>query len=285
MRVTVTGAGGYVGRHVVRALVEFGHEVVAIGRDTYSAGDMIDGVDYRSMDIFDEGVHTFERIGSPDVCIHLAWEAGFNHQDPSHIGNALKHYRFVERLISGGLKHIAVAGSMHEIGYHVGEVDAQTPTNPLNPYGVAKNFLRQALSLLCEKHGIDWKWLRMYYIVGDDTRNNSIFAKLLAAEAENKPTFPLNSGEMLYDFIEVGRLGRQIALVSTQEAYRGVINCCSGQPVALRTAVERFIADRQLSIRPEYNKFPRRPYDSYAIWGNADVVRILEDAVGGSRQS
>ncbi|OXC77915.1 UDP-glucose 4-epimerase [Caballeronia sordidicola] len=222
----------------------------------------------------------FHAIGAPDVCIHLAWQAGFNHQDPAHIGNMMKHYRLIEKLIANGLKHLAVAGSMHEIGYHVGEVTDKTPANPLNPYGVAKNFLRQALTLLCEKNNVDFKWLRMYYIHGDDRINNSIFSKLLTAEAEGKETFPLNSGEMLYDFIEVSRLGVQIALASTQPDYHGVINCSSGEPVALRTMVERFIETNKLKIRPEYNKFPRRSYDSYAIWGNADIALALERKAG-----
>jgi dTDP-6-deoxy-L-talose 4-dehydrogenase (NAD+) len=282
MKVAVTGAGGYVGRHVVKALLRQGHDVIAIARSAQQVDGAIRGADYRVLDLFDETVDTFEALGLPDVCIHLAWEAGFNHQDPSHIGNMLKHYDLAKRLMESGLKHLSVAGSMHEIGYHVGEVNASTPTNPLNPYGVAKNFLRQSLMLLAAQHQADLKWLRMYYIYGDDTVNNSIFSKILAAEAAGKETFPLNSGEMLYDFIDVSRLGEQIGLVSTQQEYSGVINCSSGEPVALRTMVERFISANGLKIRPEYNKFPRRPYDSYAIWGNADIIRAIEDRAAKS---
>jgi dTDP-6-deoxy-L-talose 4-dehydrogenase (NAD+) len=280
MKVAVTGAGGYIGRHVVRALVDKGHEVVAASQDTQSADSRIAGVDYRTFNLFDESLDAFDALGRPETCIHLAWAAGFNHQDPLHIENAPKHYKLIENLIASGLRHISIAGSMHEIGYYNGEVTANTPANPLNPYGVAKNFLRQATTVLCEKHGVDFKWLRMYYITGDDAHNNSIFSKLLAANAAGQETFPLNSGEMLYDFIDSRRLGMQLALASTQTQYQGIINCCSGKPVALRTMVERFIEANGLSILPEYYKFPRRSYDAYAIWGNADIVLALEAAAG-----
>lgn len=52
------------------------------------------------------------------------------------------HYLFIKNLLEGGLKHIAVMGTMHEVGFFEGSIKEDTPTNPQSLYGIAKNALR-----------------------------------------------------------------------------------------------------------------------------------------------
>jgi len=274
MKVLVTGANGYIGRHVVSALLNNGHEVIACDLRT-------DGIDKRAKciedNIFAGTDGTFERLGSPDVCIHLAWRDGFVHNSPNHISDLSSHYKFLTSMVDGGLKHLAVMGTMHEVGYWEGAIDEDTPCNPLSMYGIAKNALRQAMILYCKDKGCKLYWLRAYYILGDDTRNHSIFAKLLQADREGQKLFPFTTGKTKYDFISVEELSRQIAIASTQEDVTGIINCCSGNPVSLAERVEQYIKDNQLSIKLDYGKFPDRPYDSPIIYGdNSKIEQILK---------
>ena len=139
-------------------------------------------------------------------------------------------------------------------------------------YGIAKNALREVARLETENAGATFQWLRPYYILGDDERNNSIFTKILRWEAEGKASFPFNSGVNRYDFIDVRDLAEQIAAASLQNDVTGVIECSSGEAVALRDKVEWFIAEHQLRIRPEYGAFPDRPYDSPAVWGSTEKI-------------
>lgn len=276
MKIVITGAGGYIGRRVVRYAVNAGHDVVCIVYPGSSESVFLEGVKIVELDLLNADQNEVDAVftGS-DACLHLAWQSGFNHQDPCHINNVLKHYHFIEKVINSGIKNISVAGTMHEIGYHVGPVNENTTCEPINPYGIAKNFLRQAALNLCVKQGVNIKWLRMYYIIGDDKYSNSIFTKILAAAENGKSTFPLNSGEMLYDFINIEDLVIQLVDATIQTKYTGIINCSSGKPVSLRTAVERFIKNNELDIKPEYNKFPNRQYDSYAIWGDAEIINKI----------
>lgn len=270
MKVVVTGASGYIGRHVVDALIKMHHEVIAV--DMINKGINTDAT-FLSLDIFSDDI--YNKLGRPDACIHMAWKDGFNHASDAHMGMLSKHYAFIKNMIDGGVKYLSVMGTMHEIGYYEGCVDENTPTNPLSMYGIAKNALREASLLLAEKSNTSLMWLRAYYILGDDSNNNSIFTKITQMEHEGKASFPFVSGKNKYDFIHVDELAKQIATASTQSEIIGIINCCSGKPVSLADKVNEFIEKNHFSIRPDYGKFPERPYDSPAIWGDNTKINLI----------
>ena len=271
-RVLVTGANGYIGRHVVKALLDMGHEVLA-------ADFNFDGIDERAIQvtnpIFSGDEDIYEKMGKPDSCIHMAWRNGFVHNADSHLLDLPNHYTFIKNMIAGGLPQLAVMGTMHEVGYWEGAIEEDTPTNPTSLYGVAKNALRQITYLLASGTDTKVEWLRAYYILGDDKKSNSLFAKIVRWEEEGKETFPFNSGKNKYDFISVDELSRQIATAATQNEIHGVINCCTGKPVSLAEKVDEFITEHGFKIRPEYGAFPDRPYDSPGVWGDATKINKI----------
>lgn len=276
--VLVTGAAGYIGRHVVQSLLNHGAEVHAV--DLYS-----EGIDPRAKiiaaDIFTGDTDIYGKLQRPDVCVHLAWKDGFIHSSDVHIENLPKHYTFIKNMIAGGLKHLAVMGTMHEIGYHEGAIDEHTPCNPTSMYGIAKDTLRRATSLLIAGKPVVMQWLRAYYIYGDDAHNHSIFTKLLAAANEGRQTFPFTSGNNKCDFVHIDDLADQIAASVLQTNVDGIINCCSGVPITLASIVEKFIKDCNLNIKLEYGAYPDRPYDSPVVWGdNTKIQRIMGNKAG-----
>ena len=277
--VLVTGAGGYIGRHIVHALLERGLDVSVVDF-------RLDGVDERARhvdtQIFSGDADIYDQLGRPDVVLHLAWRDGFVHNSPAHIEDLPAHYRFIENLLEGGCTHLAVMGSMHEVGYWEGPIDENSACNPASLYGISKNALRQITTLLTTKHGATMQWLRGYYIVGDDAHGSSIFSKLLAAAQEGKKTFPFTTGKNLYDFISIQELAYQIAAAVSQDEVDGIINICSGEPMSLADRVEAYIRENDLDITLEYGAFPDRPYDSPGVWGDATKIRQILAAVDGA---
>ena len=272
--ILVTGANGYIGSHAVKSLLSRGANVIAAD----IAMDFVDpAAEHLTCDIFNTDPVEYLKGRKVDACLHLAWRAGFQHGSPLHMEMLSAHYSFLSRLIRYGIPQLAVMGTMHEIGYFEGAVDENTPCNPLSLYGISKNALRLATELLCRENKVIYQWLRGYYILGDDARNNSVFAKIMEAAEAGKKEFPFVSGKKCYDFIPVGSLGDQIAAAVMQTEVTGVINCCSGKAESIGSIAEKFICDHGLEISLKYGAFPDRVYDSPAIWGNdLKIKQILE---------
>src|SRR5574344_445408 len=176
MKILITGANGYIGSHVVTALLDKNISVIA-------CDILTDNIDLRAKiikyNIFDgnEGDDMFALFDKPDVCLHLAWRDGFVHNSSKQMHDLSLHYAFLTNLINHGLKHLAVMGTMHEVGYYEGKIDDTTPCNPQSLYGIAKNTLRQSMLLFTQEKKCQLQWLRGFYIYGDDFKNHSIFTK------------------------------------------------------------------------------------------------------------
>lgn len=275
--ILVTGANGYIGRHVIDSLKKKGAYVIALD---IQMGEDIKADMQVLCNILDPNISIYDLLEfAPDACLHLAWRNGFDHKAPSHIEDLSAHFNFLTSMAKNGTQQISVMGSMHEVGYWEGAIDENTPCNPLSLYGVAKNALRQSLELEFADTPTVFQWIRGFYIYGDDTRSQSIFGKILKAVEDGKKTFPFTSGKNKYDFLYIDELADQIANVVMQDEVNGIINCCSGNPVALAEMVELFIQDHALDILLEYGAFPDRAYDSPAIWGdNSKIQKILGNA-------
>lgn len=273
IKVLVTGAGGYLGRHVVKTLLNLGCEVTAVDVRLDGVDDRAEKIIFNLFSIKLDGI--FEKLGSPDVCLHMAWRDGFIHNSCNHMGDLSSHYKFLVALIDQGLKHLAVMGSMHEVGYWEGMITDSTPCNPLSQYAIAKDSLRRSMILYCQQKDVVLQWIRGFYIIGDDKNNHSIFTKILESEMKGQEQFPFTTGKNKYDFLDIEEFAYQIARTITQTMVTGIVNCCSGRPVSLADRVEQFIKDNNLKIKLDYGAFPDRPYDSPCIYGDNTKIKAI----------
>ena len=271
MKILVTGANGYLGSGIVKAILDGGNEVVA--------------TDFRNTNIDDRAVampcnlfeieNPYEYFGKPDALLHLAWRDGFVHFSNAHINDLPSHFGFIKKMVEAGCKHIAAMGSMHEIGVFEGRIHENTPCHPTTPYGIGKNALRDLTAMVCKQNNCVFQWMRGYYIVGNTRFGSSIFSKISAAVEEGKKEIPFTLGQNQYDFIDYPDFCSQVAAVVSQYQEQGIINICSGRPEKLADRVERFIKENNYDIKLQYGAFPDRPYDSKAIWGDSKKIEKI----------
>lgn len=66
--ILVTGAGGYIGRHVVEKLLDLGIEVTSVDNNAELIDVRANRIEY---DIFSNKENIYEDLGRPDVCLHI----------------------------------------------------------------------------------------------------------------------------------------------------------------------------------------------------------------------
>lgn len=198
MKILVTGANGYLGKGVVKRLLDDGAQVEA----TDIKDNFIDKrAEIKTADLFNiEDPYTW--FGAPDVLLHMAWRDGFVHSSVNHINDLPKHNKFINSMIESGVKRVAVMGSMHEVGFFEGSIRESTPCNPQSLYGISKNALRRLVEIKCKEWNCTFQWLRGFYIVGNTEDGCSIFSKIVQASHRGDDVFPFTMGFNQFDFLD-----------------------------------------------------------------------------------
>jgi nucleoside-diphosphate-sugar epimerase len=274
MRVAVTGASGFVGGHLLAELARRGCHIVATSRSGQPPVGAPSTAQWVALDLHAPSAADFERLGRPEVLVHLAWSGLPNYRSLHHFETELPaQYAFLAGLVRQGLKALVVVGTCFEYGMQSGPLEASRETRPANPYGFAKDSLRRQLQLLQAREPFRLAWARLFYLYGTGQASGSLYPLLQQAVARGEQGFPMSGGEQLRDYLPVGEVARQLAdlagVAAGPGAEPGVVNVCSGRPVSVRALVEGWIHEHGWSIEPQLGRFPYPDYEPMAFWGVA----------------
>lgn len=278
MKVLVTGATGFVGRHLVAALLARGCEVRAVARNAEPAANLpwINAVEFVAADIQAPDLDIAALTAGMDALAHLAWPGLPNYQALFHFEhNLMADYRFIKDAVEAGVSQVLVTGTCFEYGMQSGPLSEQTAPQPGNPYGLAKNTLRLFLENLQRVQPFTLQWARLFYLHGEGQNPNSLLAALDRAIDNGDHSFDMSAGEQLRDYLAIETAAGYLATILQQRDFNGVINCSSGQPVSVRALVEERLRERGASIRLNLGHYPYPSHEPMAFWGVADRLQQL----------
>ena len=282
MKVLVTGASGFIGRHLVASLLKTGHSIVASSTSALKASQFewfqdVRFIEYKIREHYDEQ-DLFAFFEEPDVMIHLAWEGLPDFKGMHHIERNLpSHLNFLGNLINNGLTDLTVTGTCLEYGMVEGELNEDMPPQPVVKYAVAKDRLRQAIELFGSAIALDFKWVRLFYMYGEGQHPKSLIPQLDRAIQNGDLEFDMSGGEQLRDYLHVSKVAELLSTITLQSETTGVINCCSGQPMSVKQFVETYLSSKGSNIKLNLGVYPYPDYEPMAFWGSTCKMKTISD--------
>ncbi|HHS7810872.1 NAD-dependent epimerase/dehydratase family protein [Pseudomonas putida] len=278
MNVLVTGATGFVGRHLVAALLARGCAVRAVARDVETAASMpwINHVEFVAADIHTADLDIAALTDGIDVLAHLAWPGLPNYRALFHFEhNLMADYRFIKGAVEAGVAQVLVTGTCFEYGMQSGPLSENVEPRPSNPYGLAKHTLQLFLQNLQQEKPFTLQWARLFYLHGEGQNPNSLLAALDRAIDAGEASFNMSGGEQLRDFLPIASAADYLAAILHQRDFNGVINCASGQPVSVRALVEQRLRERGAALKLNLGHYPYPSHEPMAFWAVTERLQQL----------
>ncbi|MBF9022605.1 NAD-dependent epimerase/dehydratase family protein [Rhodobacterales bacterium FZCC0069] len=259
-KVLVTGATGFVGRQVVRALTEKGVRLRLLVRGKKMPMIDLSASDCEIVtvkDLFAESSQWWaEQCEGIDTVVHLAWyaEPGKYLQSTKNIDCLVGSLKLARGAADAGVKRLVGVGTCFEYDLSVGVLSVDTPLKPITPYAGAKAALYLGLDQWLQTHSVEFVWCRLFYLYGEGEDPRRL-VPYLRSKLEKRAPAELTSGKQVRDFLDVTDAGRMIAdvVLSTQT---GPINICSGIPITVRRLAEKIANEYG---RPDLLIFGARP--------------------------
>lgn len=245
-RVLLTGATGFVGRQILRALAERGARVCAVlreGRTPLPEDRARIERTVSTPDLFAERAEWWAATcDGIDVVVHAAWyaEPGEYLQSPKNMDCLAGTLELARGAARAGVRRFVGIGSCAEYDTTAGTLSTRTPIRPETPYAAAKAAAYLGLSRWLPSQGVELAWCRLFHLYGEgeDARRLVPYLRERLAAGE---IAELTAGMQVRDFMDVRDAGDTIAEVALG-SLTGAVNVCTGVPVTVRELAER-IAD------------------------------------------
>lgn len=280
MKILITGARGFIGKHVVTELLKYDHEIIA-ATSRHEIPTSSDQLKFVSLDLdnINDKENYFVKLEKPDLLIHLAWQGLPNYKSLFHFEDNLPaHYSFLKNMVSNGLTKMVVTGTCFEYGMKDGCLSEDMITDPQNPYAIAKDSLRKFLFALQKKKYFDCTWIRLFYMYGRGQNPNSLLSQLDMALLNGDEIFNMSGGEQLRDYLPVEKVAEYIVKISLENQVTGIVNCCSGKPVKVKDFVENYLKENNKHIKLNTGFYPYPDYEAMAFWGDdAKLKKIISN--------
>lgn len=259
--VAVTGATGFLGRHVIRELRNAGHVVRPFGRNRT-------GAHLVRLDTEDSAAPLAEQLDGVVAMVHLA---GRLSTDPS---TSLQQYlepnvglteQVLLAAMTAGVSKFVFSSSRlvypPDLGRPAIEADRPAPTSN---YGLSKLFAEQLCESYTARTGITTLSLRIAQVIGGDTGARGVLATFARAARNGGPIVIAGSGRAVRDFVHVDDVARAIHAAIERTTGVPVVNVGGGSPQTIRELA--LTAARVAGLPEEKVRHTTSPDDDLSNW-------------------
>ena len=280
----MTGAAGFVGSRVARALLAQGHEVHAVVRRTHPSprlrdvtgirllcGDVVDKVDIREL----------VARTAPETCIHCAWVAtpGEYLTSPDNAVHETAAEHLGRALTENGCRRIVALGTCFEYAPSDLPHDEMSLLGPSTIYARAKLAAYERLAHICEGTATILAWARLFHLFGPHEDPRRLVPSVTLALLDGRAA-ATTAGEQLRDFLHVDDVATALVTIA-ESRVSGPVNVASGRPVRVRDVVHHI---GRLTGHPDLLKIGALAYaagDPMAV--TADVAKLSACGFASSR--
>ncbi len=233
----MTGATGFVGRHVLDPLLRAGHEVHAVAR---RPADGDPRVTWHAADLLEGDPDVVGEI-EPELLLHLAWyaEHGRFWSSPQNLNWVEASLRLLRAFAGAGGRRAVLAGTCAEYDWSTG-VDAydeaSAPVRPVTLYGAAKHGLHTVAAAYAAQAGFELAWGRIFFLYGPGEAPERLVPAVARSLLAGEPA-ETTSGTQVRDFLHVSDVAAAFAALLDSDV-RGPVNVGSGEPVRIADVVQ-----------------------------------------------
>ncbi len=247
MRVVVTGAAGFIGGHVARALAEAGHEVR--------------GVDRRGDPPLDLARDDLTELAEADVVVHLAGRPGVRSSFGALAEVERDNVTATRRLLAAcapGRPRIVLASSSSVYGSATaGPQRESDPLRPASPYARSKAEAER----LALRSGLPVTVLRYFSVYGPGQRPDMAFHRFVEAALDGRPLPVFGDGRQARAFTYVGDAAQATVRAVTVDLPSGtVLNIGHERAVPVNAAIA--LLGELLGVEPRLAHRPPAPGDA-----------------------
>jgi UDP-glucuronate 4-epimerase len=253
--LVVTGAAGFIGSHLAEALLDRGHEVVAVDAftDYYEPSDkwanlggLLGRPGFHLLEADLAQVDLAPRLRGAAAVFHQAGQPGvrasWGEEFATYVHhNVLATQRLLESCVRAGVPRLVLASSSSVYGDAAGyPTTEESLTRPVSPYGVTK-LAGEHLCLAYARPGVSdtsLAILRYFTVYGPRQRPDMAFRRFLEAAWAGRPIVVYGDGEQTRDFTHVDDAVRANLLAMTAPVQAEAVNIGGGRRITLNETLE-----------------------------------------------
>ena len=279
LRVLVTGASGFIGSHLVRALIDFGHDVLSLvfpNANLIRLDDIKDKIkilkgDLRRASDFKRELQNWR----PDSCVHLAWyaEPGKYLDSYENLHSLQGSLELLQALALHGCEHFIGAGTCAEYEKKSTQLFESDKTRPETLYAASKLSFQMIGEQIAEQSKMGFTWGRIFGLYGSHEDPRRLVPSAILKLQRNE-IFTSSAGEQVRDYLHVTDVANAIlALVNQQST--GIFNICSSEPLSVKTLLNTIGSLMGKSELIAYGSLPYRRWEPSVLYGDNSRLKAI----------